>query len=326
MKILQILDMHHPDGEEILRSHVEVIKTMNYNPDHLKELVQDVDGIIVRGPARITAEILNVAHRVKVISGTGNGYDNIDVAAATEKGIPVLHAPKINHISTAEHAVGLIFALTKKVIPYDHHMKNGNFSIRSQVTPFELKQKKLGLAGFGHIAQEVARICSLGLQMEVYSYVRDIDEQKKVKAESLGVKLTTNLEDIFSECDIISLHIPLNDATEGLVNESLLSLMKPTSYIINTARGAIINEDDLYHSLKEKKIAGAGLDVYTEEPPAKEHPLFNLDNVVLTPHIGGLTLEAAKKSGEAVAINFIDALNGGEIRQIANPEVLSARF
>ncbi|OLO28666.1 hydroxyacid dehydrogenase [Alkalihalophilus pseudofirmus] len=321
MKILQILSMYHPKGEETLRKSAEVIQTNNYDPEHVKKLLQGVDGIVLRAPGFINAEILNEATTVKAISGAGVGLDNIDVQYATKKGIPILHAPKVNTDSTAEHAISLMFALMKKLLPLHTEMIKGNFSYRNSLFTNELIGKRLGLVGFGTIAQKVAKVCSIGLGMEVISYVRRIDEEKLKRAKELNVKLSQNLSEVMETSDIISLHIPLTNDTKKLITYDLLSSMKPTAYFINTARGGVVDENGLCRILKEKKIAGAGIDVYTQEPPSPDHPLYHLDNVLLTPHVGGISEEAAEKSSVLVAENLLATINGERPKHIANPEV-----
>lgn len=323
MKILQILSMYHPDGERVLLDNADVIRTDSIDPKHIISLLPGIDGIVLRAPAKITAEIIDAASSVKVISGAGVGLDNIDVTYATKKEIAVLHAPKVNTVSTAEHAVGLMFALSKQIIPFHKEMEKGNFSYRDQLFPYELRGKHLGIIGWGAIAQEVAKICTFGLGMKVVSYVRSIDKVKEQKAKELGVELTMKIEDIFVHSDIVSIHIPLTSDNSGFIDMKLLSLMKKRAYLINTARGAVVNETDLFQALSENMIAGAGLDVFAQEPPNQKHPLFALDNVVLSPHIGGITEESARESATIVAQNTIHMLQGKTPKHIANPEVLS---
>ncbi|WP_027416038.1 hydroxyacid dehydrogenase [Aneurinibacillus terranovensis] len=325
-KVLQILSMYHEQGEKILREGSEVIQTGQYDIPHLCNLVKNVEGIVLKAPARITREIIDANPNLKVISGAGVGLDNIDVQYATEKGIPVLHAPAVNKVSTAEHAVMLIMALSKSVIPFHDEMKKGNYESRDTLVTRELKGKKVGLIGFGNIAQQVAKRLKLGLEMEVSAWVREFQPSKHGIADDLGVDITTNMEEIFTESDFISLHIPLNKKTKYSINKELLSLMKPSAYLINTARGAIINQDDLFTVLKEGKIAGAGLDVFDQEPPAKELPLLSLPNVIVTPHVGGTTVECNYIMSTTVSTNVIRVLRGEEPEFIANPEVLKNKI
>lgn len=314
--------MYHPKGEKLLKEHAEVIQTNNYDTDHLKSLVADVDGVVLRAPARINKDILDAAKNVKVISGAGVGLDNIDVTYATKKGIPVLHAPKVNTNATAEHTIGLLFGLSKKLIPFHQEMEKGNFSSRDNHYTFELKGKTLGLIGWGDIAQKVASIGSSSLGMKVVSYVRNVDVKKKESARNHHVELTEHIEQVMEESDFVSLHIPLTKNTTNLIDRNLLGMMKQNAFLINTARGGIVNETDLYHALKEKRIAGAGIDVFSLEPPSEDHPFFDLDNVLLTPHVGGISEEAAEESSYTVARNLITVLKGDKVSSIANPACL----
>lgn len=321
MKVLQILPMYHSEGEKVLRESAEVIQTNNYEPEHIKRLLTDVDGIVLRAPAYINADILDAATNVKVISGAGIGLDNIDVAYATKKGIPILYAPKVNVDSTAEHALALLFSLTKKLTSFHREMVQGNFQHRDVLFPSELKGKRVGLIGFGSIAQKVAKVCSKGLEMNVMSYVRSIDEEKERIANDLEVTLSLDIQEVMKTSDIISVHLPLTNHTRQLIGFELLSLMKPTAYLINTARGGVVDEAALIKVLEGKAIAGAGLDVFAHEPPPRDHSFYQLDNVLLTPHIGGVTEESAEKMSTIVAQNLIAALNGEKPPFLGNPEV-----
>jgi len=315
--------MYHPEGEKILRKDAEVIRTDEYNIAHLCELVKDVEGIVLRAPAKITEEVINANPNLKVISGAGVGLDNIDVEYATKMGIPVLHAPAVNKRSTAEHAVMLIIALAKSVIPFNENMKNGNYNSRMTIKSSELKGKKVGLIGFGNIAQEVAKSLKLGFDMDVTAWVRKYNHEKHNIAHQLGVEINTNMDEVFRQSDFISIHIPLNDQTKYSIDQRYFSVMKPSAFLINTARGAILNQNDLYHALKEGEIGGAGLDVFDPEPPEKDLPLLSLSNVIVTPHVGGTTVESNYIMSSTVAENVIKVLTEKRPDYIANPEVLS---
>ncbi|MGG0657009.1 hydroxyacid dehydrogenase [Rummeliibacillus pycnus] len=322
-RVLQILSMYHPEGEKILRKGAEVIQTDEYDIAHLCEYVKDVEGIVLRAPAKITKEVINANPNLKVISGAGVGLDNIDVEYATKMGIPVLHAPAVNKRSTAEHTVMLIIALAKSVIPFNENMKNGNYDSRISIKSSELKGKKVGLIGFGNIAQEVAKSLKLGFDMDVTAWVRKYNPEKHKIAHQLGVEINTNMDEVFQQSDFISIHIPLNDQTRYSINQRYFSLMKPSAFLINTARGAILNQNDLYHVLKEGKIGGAGLDVFDPEPPEKDLPLLSLPNVIVTPHVGGTTVESNYIMASTVAENVIRVLTEKRPEYIANPEVLN---
>lgn len=320
-KVLQILPMYHEEGEKLLREGADVIQTNDYEIPHLCELVKEVEGIVLRAPAKITKEIIDANPNIKVISGAGVGLDNIDVEHATKMGIPVLHAPSVNRVSTAEHAVMLILALAKKVVPLHEEMSQGNYHSRNDIIPIELKGKKVGLIGFGNIAQEVAKRLKLGFEMDVTAWVRKYNPDKHQLAEDIGVSISTNMEEVFASSDFVSLHIPLTKETKHSIDKRYFSFMKPSAYLINTARGAVVNQDDLYEVLKTGGIQGAGLDVFDPEPPATDLPLLKLPNVVLTPHVGGITVECNIITSTTVAKNVIKTLNGEKPDYIANPEI-----
>ncbi|TYP79334.1 hydroxyacid dehydrogenase [Paenibacillus methanolicus] len=322
-KVLQVLSMYHEQGEIALREGADVTRTDQYDIPHLCLLAKDVEGIVLRAPARITREVIDAAPNLKVISGAGVGLDNIDVAYATAKGIPVLHAPSVSKVSTAEHAVMLILALSKNVIRFHDEMSKGDYSSRTRMPTYELKGKKAGLVGFGHIAQETAKRLKHGFEMDVTAWVREIEPAKHGVARELGVVLTTCLEEIFAQSDFISLHIPLNDQTRHSIDRRLFALMKPSAYLINTARGAVVQQEHLYEALRDGRIAGAGLDVFDPEPPARDHPLLSLPNVIVTPHVGGTTVECNAITSTTVARNVIRVLQGERPEYIGNPEALN---
>ena len=325
--VVQILPMYHAEGEVVLNELADVKKFDNFDEEEIIEYLHttEVDGIILRAPARITANILDHCQSVKAISGAGVGLDNINIEYATEKGIRVLHAPKLNSHATAEHTVGLLLSVMKNVNQFDLETRKGNFEFRNGMYTFELRNKKVGLVGFGEIAQKVAHILVNGFDMKAMAYVRNITDFHQKAANSNQVELTTSLERVFGECDVVSLHIPLNKETYQLIDYSLLSKMKKNAVLINTARGAIINESDLVRVIEGNQIHGAGIDVFAEEPPCSNHPFYSLKQVTLTPHIGGISLEAARQTSTLIAKNLIRAINGEELDVIANLQQLSRK-
>lgn len=316
--------MYHEDGETVLKENTTVTTFQEYNEKEIIEFLKNnkVDGIILRAPAQITPAILDACNDVKAISGAGVGLDNMDVEYATKKGIRILHAPKINSVATAEHAVSLILATMKNIVTFNKEMEKGNFLFRDGRFTRELRGKKLGLVGLGSISQEVAKIMKNGFGMDVLAYVRRIPEERKEIAASLGVNLTMNIEEVFKESDVISLHIPLNETTDGIIDQSCFNLMKRSAVLVNAARGGIINEEDLESALKNKQFLAAGLDVFREEPPAVDHPFLKMDEIIKTPHIGGISLEAAQKTSVTIAENLIKAIRGEELPTIVNLDQL----
>ena len=323
--ILQILPMYHEDGEKVLRDNAKVTKFNTFDEEEIIDFLKNnkVDGITLRAPARITRNILDACDGVKAISGAGVGLDNIDVDYATRKGIPILHAPKVNTTATAEHAVSLILAVMKNIVNFNKEMEKGNYAYRDGKYTKELKGKKLGLIGFGSISQEVAKIMKNGFNMEILAYVRRIPEERKQIAADIGAELTMNMEDVFRNCDVISLHIPLNEKTAGIIDKTYFDMMKPDAVLVNTARGGIINEEDLVAALENNQFYAAGADVFRKEPAPADHPFLNVEKIIKTPHVGGISQEAAQKMSVTVAANLVKAVQGEKLPTIANLEELS---
>lgn len=319
--------MYHSAGEQVLNEQAKVTKFDEFNEEEIINFLQNnhVDGIVLRAPARITPAILDACSTVKAISGAGVGLDNIDVEYATEKGIKILHAPKINTVATAEHAVSLILATMKTIVQFHNEMERGNYDYRDGKFTYELRGKKLGLVGFGSISQEVAKIMKNGFQMDVLAYVRRIPEERQQIADEIGVELTLDMERVFKESDVVSLHIPLNEHTDGLIDKRYFDLMKEDAVLINTARGGVINEEDLVEALKEGKIRAAGVDVYRVEPAPADHPFIGVENITKTPHMGGISIEAAQQTSWTVATNLIKAVKGEDVPTIVNKEALVAQ-
>ncbi len=320
-KILQILSMYHEAGEKILQEGADVIRTDLTDPVSLCQLAAEAEGIVLRAPAKITKEVIDAAPKLAVISGAGVGLDNIDVSHATRKGIPVLYAPSVNSVSTAEHAIMLIMALSKKLVSFHSAMRSGDYDSRTSLKSYQLQGKRAGLVGFGNIAKEAAKKLKTGLDMDVLVWVRQYDENKHALVKKLGLKVTTDLDYLFKTSDFISMHIPFNSLTKGIINKHFFQQMKPTAYLINTARGGIINQDDLYTVLREGTIAGAALDVFDPEPPPKDLPLLSLPNVIVTPHVGGTTVECNLIMATTVAKNVLKVLAGEKPEYIGNPEI-----
>jgi D-3-phosphoglycerate dehydrogenase len=263
-------------------------------PELLK-LVADADAVMVRSETRITAEVLAAAKKLKVVGRAGVGVDNIDVAAASRQGVLVVNVPGGNTISAAEHTMALMLALSRNIPQANASLKAGEWK-RSLFTGTELQGKTLGLIGLGRIGREVAKR-SQSFGMRVIGYDPYASEEY---AKTYNITLTP-LEELFKEADYISVHTPLNDTTRNLLNAKTLAQLKKGVRLINCARGGIINEADLGEALKSGQVKGAALDVYETEPPAKDHPLFALPNVIVTPHLGAATEEAQVKVAQELA-------------------------
>jgi len=257
---------------------------------------------MLAGGELITAELLDLAPRLRAIARTGVGYDAIDVPAATARNVPVVIVPGTNHESVAEHTFALLLALTRRVAENDRVVKLGGWT-RALLTP--ARGKTLGLVGFGRIGRAVAwRAVAFGMTVVAYDPVSDPEAETRLGVTRLG------LDDLLAASDVVSLHLPLSGATRGLIRRATLARMRPGSYLINTSRGGLVVEPDLYASLTSGHLAGAGLDVLDPEPPDPGNPLLTLANVVVSPHLGGVDTRAMADMAE-LASSCIAALKQG---------------
>ncbi|MEM1558519.1 MAG: phosphoglycerate dehydrogenase, partial [Thermoproteota archaeon] len=291
-----------------------VVKRGRHSDEELRKILAEYDGIVL-GTDKITREVLTGDVRVRIIARHGVGVDNIDLQAATEKRIVVTYTPSANAESVAEHTIGLMLALSRRIVEAHMLMKSGGWS-RFELIGFDLKDRTLGIIGLGSIGSRVAEIAKT-FGMRILAYDPFVDRSK---ADRLGVELTS-LEAVLKESDFVSIHASLTSETRGLIGERELRLMKPTAFLVNTARGAIVDENALVKALRENWIAGAALDVYSEEPLPREHPLRKMENTILTPHIASYTYEAIRKTDEMVLEALETFFSGGKPKWIANPEV-----
>lgn len=287
--------------------------------DDIAKLAADlqIEGLIVR-QGQVNETVIAASPRLKVIAKHGTGVDNIDLDAAARCGIPVLRALGANARSVAEHTIALMIALMKDIVPLDRAVKGGEWPKASYVGR-DLAGAKLGLVGFGAIGQEVAMLArGLGMPVTVFDPYT-IELPREVTRE-------TDLDTLLATSDIVSLHCPLTKETRHLINAERLGRMKPTSFVVNTARGGIIDELALVEALRGGTIAGAGLDSFAEEPPPKDSPLWSLPNIIVTPHTGGAARGAMRAMAETAARHVISVLdgNGPDLRSVANPTFRAA--
>jgi D-3-phosphoglycerate dehydrogenase len=315
-----VADAIAPDGLTPLRedTRFELVTKAGLSGDALASAMTDVDAVLVRSATRITRESLSKTERLKVIGRAGVGVDTIDVDAATEKGIAVLTAPSGNTISACELTFALLLALVRRVPAADRSMHDGAWD-RKSFGGVELYGKTLGLIGAGRIGGEVAkRARAFGMRVLVFDpYLTD------ERARALEAQLTT-LDDVLSRADVISLHVPLTEATQGLIGRDGLARMKRGALVVNAARGGVIDEAALVEALREKRIGGAALDVFEHEPLPKDHPLRSLDNVVLTPHLGASTEEAQQNVALEIAEAVRAALADGDFSRAVNAPAIGS--
>jgi D-3-phosphoglycerate dehydrogenase len=306
------------DGVERLRAAGEVDVLTGLDPDTLRARIGDYDALVVRSETKVTAGLLDAATRLRVVGRAGVGVDNIDVDAATERGVLVLNAPTGNTIAAAEHAIAMLFALVRNIPVADRSLHSGLWE-RSRFTGMELREKTLGVLGLGKIGFEVARIAREGLHMRVIAHDPLVTAER---AHQAGVELC-DLETLLSESDVITVHVPLTDATRGLIGARELERMKPGARLVNVARGGIIDEQALANAIRSGHVSGAAVDVFSQEPPSGDNPLLQLPQVVVTPHLGASTKEAQVNVAFDVADQIVEYLHGGTPRYAVNaPTIL----
>ena len=293
------------------KSKVKADVSAPLTPSELKKKISKYDGIIVRSATKITEEVLKSAQRLKVIGRAGIGLDNIDVKAASRKGIVVMNTPGANAITTAEHALSLLLALSRHIPQANASLKKGKWD-KKKFMGVEIFNQTLGIIGLGHIGEVVADRAK-GLKMRVIAYDPFLSEEAMVKK---GIE-KASLDKLLKQSDYITVHTPLNKDTRDLLNKSAFQKMKKGVRIINCARGGIVNEKDLYTAIKQGTVGGAALDVFEKEPPG-EHPLLGLDKVIATPHLGASTMQAQAKVAEAIAGQLKDYLEQGIINNAVN--------
>lgn len=316
-KKILIVQPIHESGVRVFDDRFDVRVASDPSVATVIKEIKGVEGVVVR-MAPFTREIIEAADALKVIGRHGVGVDTIDVKAATERGIVVTNTPNANAISVAEHTITAIGALAKRAVVYDRATREGQWEIRNSYRAVDLDGKTLGLVGIGRIGSMVARRAAAAFNMKVIACDPYITPEK---GREMGVALVSASDDIFRQADVVSLHTPLTPETKGFVNAARLRLMKPTAFLINLSRGEVVNEKALYEALKTGIIAGAAIDVYDPEPPLKDNPLFELDNIILSPHSAALTQECVIRMATGAAEGVVDVLSGKRPQFVVNPEV-----
>ncbi len=318
MKIL-VSDPLAREGIERLKEEggFEVTEATNLQEEELISIIAQYHALIVRSETRVTEEVINAATHLRVIARAGTGLDNIDVEAATRKGIVVMNAPEGNTISAAEYTISMMFALSRNIPQAYLSLRDKKWE-RKRFMGTEVYGKILGVVGLGRVGSEVAKRAQ-GLQMRVIACDPFVSSEK---AEEMGITLL-GLEEFLPQVDYLTVHTPLTSLTKGMIGEREIGLMKKGARIINCARGGIIVEDALYKGLKQGKIAGVALDVFEKGKPF-DSPLLELDSTVLTPHLGASTKEAQKGVAVVIASQVMEALKGGEVRNAVNLSTVSS--
>jgi D-3-phosphoglycerate dehydrogenase / 2-oxoglutarate reductase len=299
-------------GVAALRERYEVDVKTGLSKSELMEVIPAYDAIVIRSATTVDADVISAGERLKVIGRAGIGLDNVDLDAATRAGIIVCNAPQSNIVSAAEHTVGMILAVARRIPQAHMALRQGRWE-RGRWSGIELHGKTLGVVGLGRIGVLVAQRCNaFGMRLAAYDpYV------SRDRAARIGIEIVDHLDELLRTADIVTIHLPKTSETVGLLDAEHLRLMKPSAYLVNVARGGLVDEDALAEALRDGVIAGAALDVFASEPLTGS-PLFDLDNVVVTPHLGASTREAQDKAGVQIAQAVNLALAGGFVPSAVN--------
>ena len=290
---------------------IEVDVNTGLAPEELKAIIGSYDALVIRSATKVTADLLSATERLKVVGRAGIGLDNVDIPAATQRGVVVMNTPTGNVITTAEHAVAMMLALSRNIPRGTSSLKSGQWQ-KKQLQGREIYNKTLGVIGFGKIGSIVADRAR-GLKMRVVIYDPHVTAEHIQKS---GYEAVT-LDQLYERADYISIHVPKLKDTAGMINADAFAKMKDGVMLINCARGGIVNEGDLYEAMKSGKVAGAALDVFETEPP-EQSPLFELENFICTPHLGASTAEAQTNVAKAVAEQIVDYLSTGTVVNAVN--------
>ena len=319
MKVL-VADGVSPKGIEILQqAGFECVVKDKLPAEELLEIIPEFDGIIVRSASKVTKEVIDRAQNLKIIGRAGVGTDNIDIAAATARGIVVINSPGGNTIAATEHTMGIMLAMARNIAVANETLHKGEWN-RKKYTGVELRGKTLGVVGLGRIGSGVATR-SLAFDMKVIGYDPYVNEER---AQSLGIKVVS-LDELIAQSDFITVHMPLTPKTKGMFNKDNIYKMKKGVRLINCARGGIINEKDLAEAVKSGHVAGAAIDVFESEPLAADSPLLGVPGITITPHLGASTVEAQIGVSVDVAQGIVTALNGEPVSTAVNMAPVSAQ-
>jgi len=321
MKILVSDSLSKQGVEALEKAGFTVVVKSKMPKEELFKEIKDADGLIVRSGTKVTAELIAAADKLKVVGRAGSGLDNVDTPAATRRGIVVMNTPGGNTVTTAEHTMSMICAMSRRIPQATASVRAGKWE-KDKFMGVELYNKVLGIVGVGQIGSHLTKLAH-GIGMTVIAYDPYLAPER---AERMGVTML-DLAELFRRADIISVHTPLTPETKGIINAQAIATMKPGVMIVNCARGGIINEGDLCEALKTKRVAAAAFDVFEEEPVKPDNPLLSLDNFICTPHIGAQTTEAQENVAVGIAEQIVDYFTKGVAKGAVNipsvpPELL----
>lgn len=316
-KKVLVTEFIHPAGIEMLKKECEVVTPTGISVPELKAAIADVDGVLVR-VAPMNREVMEAGKKLKVIGKHGVGTDNIDIPVATELGIAVCNTPQANGEGVASLALTLMLSLSRHVTQCDAFVRGGGWKDKDSLMGTELLGKTLSIVGTGRIGGRLAQMCQSAFDMKVYAF--DPYVSKEAMAEKGIIKVET-VDELMPVADFVSIHTPLTPATKGIVGTKQFALMKKSAFLVNSSRGPVVDEAALIEALKAGKLAGAGLDVFEVEPPAKDNPLLKMPNVILSPHMGGATEESMERMATHSAAEILAVLKGDRPKYLNNPQV-----
>jgi len=304
----------------LLENNFEVVVCSKCEHDEVAEKIADAEAVVLRTGIKITRDLIECGSKLKTISRTGAGVDNVDLEAATDAGVVVTSSLGANTTSVIEHALMFILSLSKNTIKIDSEVRKGNFKVRYQNLSSDVREKTLGLIGFGRIGSGLAKICRDSFDMKIIA--NDDFLPQAAKDSFSGWVEFTDIDTVLAKSDYISIHVPLTKETKNLLDFDRIKKMKKNAFLINTSRGGIINEKDLVKALKEGIIAGAGLDVFENEPIEMESELLKMESVILSPHTAALTVECTLRMAMEGVKRVVKFFNGEKPENVANPAVL----
>lgn len=324
LRALIVDRLYHPCGEEHLAAHADLELLVKPSREELLAAASRANGICARYPNKIDAEVIAAAEDLLIVHTSGRGTDAIDVAAATARGVIVCNNPGFGRVPVSEHAMFMLLALSRHGLAHDRLMRRGRGwqdRLGPDNTIRDLDGGTLGIVGLGEIGREMARKCAAAFNMTVIAYDPYVDAET---ARDHGVTMKPRLEEVLERADYVSIHAELNEETHHMFDEAALRRMQPHACLINTARGRIVSQDALFKALSERWIRAAALDVFEVEPVGPENPLLALDNILLSPHVGGLTEGFMEGSAMAVATKMLQCFRGERPADILNPEAWEA--
>lgn len=321
-KVVLVGGIYHADADKLLRATTEVLALDRPAPAEIAAALAGAHGAIVRYPHRIDAAALAGAAKLAIVASSGRGTDSIDVAACTAHGVAVVNNPGLGTIPVSEHAIAMMLSLSRRLVLSGRVIRAGGaWNHRTSLDVRDVNGRTIGIVGLGLIGSEMARKCIAAFGMKVLAYDPHVPA---AKADALGATMLGDLGELLERADVVSIHAELNEESRGMIGEAQLRRMQRHAFLINTARGKVVQQKALERALTEGWIAGAALDVFEEEPLAEPSPLWELDNLILTPHVAGLSGDALRDLAHSAVTQVLQTLAGERPRNLVNPAAWNA--